>query len=87
MNAADDDLLNNFGYFERLSEVRRLVVVDMRFNLGPGGFRKFVKMHAALYRQDYKRAAYEMRHSLWYRQVKSRAERLSNAMEYNVLPI
>ena len=68
--------LKRFGWFDRLDPVRRKVVLDMRFNLGPGGFRGFRKMIAALERDDYDTAADEMVDSAWYHQVGNRSKRL-----------
>jgi len=72
--------LRQFEWFDRLDPVRRKVVLDMRFNLGPGGFRGFKKMIAALAAGDYKAAAAEMVDSKWYRQVKTRGVRLARMM-------
>ena len=72
--------LKQFDWFDRLDPVRRKVVLDMRFNLGPGGFRGFKKMIAALERDDYDTAADEMVDSKWYRQVKTRGVRLARMM-------
>jgi lysozyme len=72
--------LKQFGWFNRLDPVRRKVVLDMRFNLGPGGFRGFRKMIAALERDDYDTAADEMVDSAWYHQVGNRSKRLVTMM-------
>ena len=73
--------LRQFEWFDRLDPVRKKVVIDMRFNLGPGGFRGFKKMIAALARGDYKAAAAEMVDSKWYREVGNRSKRLVRMME------
>ena len=73
--------LKQFDWFDRLDPVRKKVVIDMRFNLGPGGFRGFKKMIAALARGDYKAAAAEMVDSKWYREVGNRSKRLVRMME------
>ena len=72
--------LQHFDWFPRLDPVRRKVVIDMRYNLGPTRFRGFKKMIAALARGDYKAAAAEMVDSKWYRQVKTRGVRLAQMM-------
>lgn len=72
--------LKQFDWFDRLDPVRKKVVIDMRFNLGPGGFRGFKKMIAALAAGDYKAAAAEMVDSKWYHQVGARARRLVEMM-------
>ena len=72
--------LRQFEWFDRLDPVRRKVVLDMLFNLGAAGFRKFRKMIAALERGDYDTAAAEMVDSKWYHQVGTRARRLVEMM-------
>lgn len=71
---------------EGLDEVREAVLIDMAFNLGCMGLRKFEQMLAAVRQKAYAVAAEEMRASLWARQVKSRAERLSAMMESGQWP-
>ncbi len=72
--------LKNFDWFEALDPIRRKVVIDMRYNLGPTRFRGFKKMIAALARGDYKAAAAEMVDSKWYMQVMTRGTRLAQMM-------
>jgi len=72
--------LQHFDWFPRLDPVRRKVVLDMRYNLGPTRFRGFRKMIAALARGDYKAAAAEMVDSRWYREVGNRSKRLVRMM-------
>lgn len=71
--------------FERLDPARQAVIIDMAFNLGQKRLSDFRKMINAVRRKDYALAAQEMRNSLWAKQVKGRAERLSNIMETGVL--
>jgi lysozyme len=73
--------LSNFDWFEGLDPVRKKVVIDMRYNLGPTRFRGFKKMIAALARGDYKQAAAEMVDSKWYHEVGNRSKRLVRMME------
>ena len=73
--------LENFDWFEALDPIRRKVVIDMRYNLGPTRFRGFKKMIAALARGDYKAAAAEMVDSKWYHEVGNRSKRLVRMME------
>ena len=72
--------LKQFDWFDCLDSVRKKVVIDMRFNLGPGGFRGFKKMIAALAAGDYKQAAEEMKDSKWYWEVGNRSRRLVKMM-------
>ena len=53
------------------------VIIEMVFNMGLGGFRKFRKIIAALKARDYETAAAEALDSKWYNQVGERAETLA----------
>lgn len=81
-NDIDDAIadLQNFDWFEKLDPVRKKVVIDMRYNLGPTRFRQFKRMIAALETDDYYRAYVEMVNSAWYRQTRTRAIRLAEMM-------
>ena len=51
------------------------VLVDFVYNLGEGGARGFPSMNAAIKRQDWNTAAYEMGNSAYCRQVGRRCTR------------
>jgi lysozyme len=72
--------LSNFDWFENLDPVRKKVVIDMRYNLGPTRFRQFRRMIAALSVGDYKIASWEMMDSKWYHEVGNRSKRLVRMM-------
>ena len=76
-----EDLKTIFDKFDMLPESAQHVLVDMRFNLGHNGFRKFKNMIKAVKNQDFHSTAREMRDSRWYHQVGKRAERLTEMME------
>lgn len=61
--------------WSKMGKTRQSAVADMAFNLGCGRLKQFKNMKAALERQDYTKAAAEMRNSRWCRQVKSRCDR------------
>jgi lysozyme len=63
-----------------LSPPRQGVLLNMAFNLGMAGLRRFERMLAALDVRDYPAAAREMLDSDWARQVGTRADRLSRQM-------
>jgi GH24 family phage-related lysozyme (muramidase) len=67
--------------FNDLPAEKKMVVIDMIFNLGPAGFGKFHKLIKALEGEDYARAALEMRHSAWYGQVGDRSKELVKMMD------
>ena len=58
--------------YDSLPKKVRMVVVDMAYNLGEAGLRKFVKFRAALGQKNFSLAAAELVNSNWYRQVKRR---------------
>lgn len=62
--------------FADLPETAQAVLVDMVFNLGAAGVRKFRRMLAAVARRDWSAAAAEMEASLWFRQVGRRGRAL-----------
>ena len=72
--------LKTFTWFDQLDDVRAKVVIDMRFNLGPQGFRQFKRMIEHLAAGRYSLAAGEMVNSRWYLQVGTRAHRLVEMM-------
>ncbi len=75
------DLRATYRWFDALDDVRQVVVANMRFQLGAGGFAEFQHLHTALARRDYPVAAAEMLNSAWAKQVPDRAIRLAKAME------
>lgn len=64
IRACFDDL-HQFVWFMRLDPVRQRAVLNMRFQLGVGGFRGFRRMIAALERSDLAAAAREGLDSKW----------------------
>jgi GH24 family phage-related lysozyme (muramidase) len=59
--------------YEKLDEARKMVVIDMVFNLGSGGFGQFHATIHAIQTGNYGQAASNMLQSLWARQVGHRA--------------
>jgi len=64
------------GQLQKLPMDVQMVLMDMRFNLGHGGFRGFKKMIQAVKRSNLKEMIRQMKDSMWYRQVPGRAEDL-----------
>lgn len=75
-----EDLWAIFPSFHNLSAVKRHVLIDMRFNLGATGFRRFKRMICAVEKRDFTLAAHEMMDSKWYGQVGNRGKTLRNMM-------
>lgn len=63
-----------------LSPARQAVLIEMCFNLGLEGLKKFKRTMRAITEQDYTEAAHHMLESRWARQVGQRAVRLSDQM-------
>jgi GH24 family phage-related lysozyme (muramidase) len=57
------------------------ILVNMCFNVGPGGLSKFKKFKEALEKHQWAKAAIEGRDSRWHKQVPNRAERLMKRLE------
>lgn len=78
-NDLDDvvtDLLGLFPFFWDFPSSKRTALADMRFNLGPGGFRMFKNMIAAAKVMNWPEAAKEARDSRWFHQVGKRSGRV-----------
>ncbi|RJE76979.1 hypothetical protein CWB96_06370 [Pseudoalteromonas citrea] len=74
------EVANEIPIFNNVSEVRQLVLLNMAFNLGVGGLKKFKKMLAALCVEEFNLAAQEMLNSKWAKQVGHRANELADMM-------
>lgn len=83
---AEAELEARYPWYERLNDVRRLVLVELLFNMGLGnprqGFLSFVNTLPAIGRGDFATAARGLRRSKWYRDVgPRRADPLIAALE------
>ena len=67
--------------FDTLPDAAQAVVVDMVFNLGAGGFAKFVQLRAALEAKDFAAAAQQVTDSLWCGQVGTRCSDNAGMLE------
>jgi lysozyme len=76
-----DDLRLLLKNFDELPQKIQEVLINMRFQLGPGGLRGFKNMLGAVQTWDFERMKVEMKDSAWYRQTTNRAERLINDVE------
>lgn len=75
------ELKKAFLFFDSLNETRQIVLIDMCFNLGINGLKKFKKMIKALENKDFSLASKEMLSSCWAKQVGARARSLALLME------
>lgn len=81
LEQAEHDARIYFHAFDFLTDARKMVLIDMAFNLGLAGLLRFKKLQAALERQDFSAAAKEMLDSRWATQVGQRAITLATMME------
>lgn len=74
----ENDLRAVFGstFWDSLDAVRRNSLLNMRYNLGAGGFRGFKNMIAAIKARDFELAADEAHDSRWRVQVGGRGDRI-----------
>jgi len=79
------DLTDHLGWWNGLDEARRIVLMNMCFNIGITRLLGFHNMLVALQNGDYQKAADEMKDSAWYSQVKGRAIELEQIMRTGVL--
>jgi lysozyme len=72
---------NAFWFYNNLNVVRQNILINMCFNLGIEGLKKFKRFLGYLEVNDYSNAAVEMLDSKWAKQVGIRAIRLAKEME------
>jgi lysozyme len=69
-----------FPSFDKLSDERKAVLLNMSFNLGRDRLAGFKNFRAAVEAGAWAQAAAEMENSKWAVQVKDRAQRLASKM-------
>lgn len=81
-NKASDAAMRVLGLeaWRNLDDVRRLVLVDMCFQMGETGLSKFSRTLNAIRSGDYASAAKYMLASLWAKQTPARAKRNADMM-------
>ena len=71
--------------YQKQSDVRKAVLLDMCFNIGYSGLMKFKKMWFALGERDYAEASRQIKDSKYYTDVKSRGKRNVEIMASNMI--
>jgi lysozyme len=74
--------LESFDWYEKLSEKRKNVLIDMVYNMGILRFSTFKKMIQYIIEDHYELAAMEMLNSKWSSQVGRRAIELADEMAH-----
>ena len=72
--------LGAFYWWAPLSPNRKAALLDLRFCVGPGGFRAFRKMIAAIESQDWEEAGRQILDSKFAKQTGQRARDLSDLL-------
>ncbi|TDO96677.1 glycoside hydrolase family protein [Marinomonas balearica] len=80
IDEVQSQLENHLPWISDLPENRKMVLINMAFNLGVGGLLTFKNMLAALKRHDLELVEHEMLDSLWAEQVGHRADELAAQM-------
>ena len=87
VDTAYNDICNILGNdLSRINKERLEALINMRYNLGATGFRKFKRMIQALGQRDWDKVAIEAEDSLWYQQVGERAKRIVFTLRYGYRP-
>ena len=84
LRECEEKLKSNIVY-QKQSDVRKAVLLDMCFNIGYTGLMKFKKMWIALGERDYAEASRQMKMSSWYVQVGTRGKRNVEIMASNMI--
>ena len=81
LNRAEEEANDIVGHIQELHVVARDCIIEMCYQLGKSGVRKFSKMLLSLEEKDYKTASIEMLDSRWRKQTKTRCEYLAKLMK------
>jgi len=68
-------------WYKDATTITKGVLINMAFNMGQAGLLKFRNTLGYMKAKNYTQAAANMRLSLWYKQVKKRAEELARRIE------
>lgn len=78
-------IIKEFG-LENLSCPRRMVILDMCYNMNYTKVRKFVNTFAFMRNEQFEEAANALKQSAWYNQTGTRARRLVNTVMTDSYP-
>ena len=82
----DAALRNTLTWYNDASFVTKTVLINLSFNMGIKGLLGFKNTLAFIKEKKYKEAAFNLRKSLYYKQVTKRAEELATRLETQVIP-
>ena len=82
----DAALRNTLTWYNDASFVTKTILINLSFNMGIKGLLGFKNTLAFIKEKKYKEAAFNLRKSLYYKQVTKRAEELATRLETQVIP-
>jgi lysozyme len=77
----DAELAKNISFYNDLDDVRKIVLINMCFNMGIADLMQFKQFLGFLGAGEYAKAADDMMNSLWAQQVLARAATLAHMMD------
>ena len=80
----EEKLSNSLEFFERLSDARKAVLINMAYQMGFSGLLKFKNTLKYLKRGDYALVSENMLNSTWAEQTPKRAQRLARQMSTDI---
>jgi len=75
------DLLSFTAELPNLNDTRKIVLINMIYQLGLHGVKRFKNMLRAIRNGDFERASLEMLDSKWFKQTPNRCRRLAKIMK------
>lgn len=75
------DLLSLTAELPNLNDSRKIVLINMLYQLGLQGVKRFKNMRRAIRNGDFEKASEEMLDSKWFKQTPDRCRRLSEIMK------
>ena len=81
VKALNDMIMIKFNWYRYMPQEIKVVVTEMCYQLGVGGFSKFKKTIAYLQNKQFRDASEEMLDSLWAKQTPNRAKELSKKVK------
>lgn len=73
--------LNKEEWFTRMDSTRQSAIINMAFQIGVGGLKKFKKTIGHFNKYEYSKASSEMLDSKWAKQTPERAKKISEIIK------
>ena len=83
---SEEQLKSHLSFYSLLPDVRKIVLINMCFNMGIAKLLDFKKTLHYIESGNYESASQEMLNSKWAQQVHHRANELSDMIRDNIIP-